>query len=80
LRSFSDDLSELLQDFALLVDEQLRIADHVDEQDVRNLQVAVGFQLSGHALRGSILSLQCQGGDRLSRAYENGQSHAREAF
>jgi hypothetical protein len=38
----------LLNNFSLLVDQQLRVTDDVDEQNVRNRQMGIGFQLSGH--------------------------------
>jgi len=43
LRGFSYSSIELLNDFSLFVDEQLRVAHHVDKQDVRNLKVRTRF-------------------------------------
>jgi hypothetical protein len=48
LRRLAHHLIKLLHRFALLVDEQLRVTHHVDEQDVRDLEVRIGFQLGGH--------------------------------
>ena len=39
---------ELQLRLLLLVDEQLRIADHVHKQDVRDLHVRAGCHLQGH--------------------------------
>jgi len=41
----------LLNHFSLLVDEQLLVAHDVDKQDVRNLKVRIGFELSRHQVK-----------------------------
>ena len=46
-------LFQLLKLLALLVDEQLRVTDDVDEQDMADLEFYVGEMLGGHGL-GSI--------------------------
>ena len=42
------DLVELMQRFRLLVDEQLRITDDVDEKNVRDLEAQFRFLLVSH--------------------------------
>jgi len=32
----------------LIVDQQFRITDHVDEQNVRDLELEIGINFSGH--------------------------------
>jgi len=48
LRRFADDLRELVNNLALLVHEQFRIANHVNEQNVSNFEMGTGFELGGH--------------------------------
>jgi hypothetical protein len=43
-----DDSGELLLEFTLFVEEQLRVTDHVHEQDMPDLQMNIGFRVSGH--------------------------------
>jgi len=54
-----DDSSQLLLDLTLLVEEQFRIADHFDEQDVTNLQFSVGAHVRS-VRRSSRSSLLCR--------------------
>src|SRR5690349_5981452 len=49
LRRLAHDVVELLQHFALLVHEQLRITDHVYEQDMRSFQMNCSFPASSHS-------------------------------
>src|ERR1700730_8387190 len=44
----TDDARQLRHQFALRVDEQFRIADHVQVEDVRDLQLRIGFGIGGH--------------------------------
>jgi hypothetical protein len=46
----ADNLVQLVQSLSLFVDEQLRVADDVDEQDMRDLELQIGVQF-GHKIR-----------------------------
>jgi len=51
---------------ALLVDEQLRVADDVDEQDVPNLELQIRNGLGGHT---ELLFFQRERGDDFFEAW-----------
>src|SRR5438128_11642167 len=46
----TDDLIELLLQLALIVDQQFRVTDSVDKEDVRDLKLNLFFNFSGHDL------------------------------
>jgi hypothetical protein len=48
LRRASYDFIERLESLALLGDEELGIADNVNQQDMANLQLKLGLRISGH--------------------------------
>jgi len=48
LLGICDDLGELFLEFALFVEEQFRVTDHVHEKNVANLQLKLGLRISGH--------------------------------
>src|SRR5437660_10516704 len=47
----SHDLVERLQELNLLINQQSRVTDHVDSQDVCDLEREIGLRLSGRILR-----------------------------
>jgi hypothetical protein len=57
LRSFPHNLIELLHRLSLFVDEQLRVTHHVDEQDVCNLKMRIGFEVGGHLCANCLVAL-----------------------
>ena len=54
----ADDLGERIAYGALLVNQQLRVANDVDEQDMRDLELDLFFNFGGHSM--TPLAIVCE--------------------